>query len=100
MKNYKRALRRWQEKVKLEKRIRIWAPANKSQYFFNKDKRLIQLSCEELRDKIRAGEYWNFLKWTSTPCSCNMCSYPKYERIPKYKINRQSWDDIQDDLAS
>jgi hypothetical protein len=100
MKDYKRALRRWKEKCKLEQRIKIWAPAGKSQYFMNKDFRLTELSCEELRDRIRKGEYWNFLKDTSTPCSCSLCAYLKYERDPKSKINKKIWDDIQDDLAT
>lgn len=95
MKNYKRALRRWKQKCKFEKRIRIWAPANQHQYFGYEE-----ISSAEMRDKIRNGEQWNFLKWTSTPCSCGGCAYLKYERVPKFKINKQIWDDIQDDMAS
>ena len=100
MKNYKRAERRWKEKCKFEKRIRLWVPAGQSQYLMIKDSRLVEYSCEELRNKIRKGEYWNFLKWTSTPCSCGMCSYPKYERIPSFKINKDIWNDIQDDMTT
>lgn len=96
MKDYKRALRRWNETCKFEKRIRMWAPSGRSQYFMNKDKRLICLSCEELRDKIREGEYWSFLKDTSTPCSCSMCSYPKYVRTPKQVIDKEIWEGILD----
>ena len=98
MKNYKRAERRWKAKCKFEKRIKLWAPLNRSQNFISRDRRLYQLSGEELRDKIREGEYWKFLRWTSTPCSCSMCSYPKYERTPKGKINRQIWDEISDNF--
>lgn len=100
MKNYKRALRRWKEKCKFEKRIRIWAPTGHSQYFSDKEQGFVEMPCEEIRDKIRKGEMWNFLKWTSTPCSCGGCAYLKYERVPKFKINKQIWDDIQDDMAS
>lgn len=96
MKDNKRALRRWKSKCKFEKRIKIWVPAGKSQRFIIEDFRVKEISSVDLRDKIRKGEYWTFLKWTSTPCSCSMCSYPKYERVPKYKINKQIWDDIQD----
>lgn len=99
MKDYKRAQRRWDEKCKFEKRIRLWAPAGKSQYFVIEDFRFIKLKSEEIREKIRKGECWTFLKWTSTPCSCSMCSYPKYERPSKDDIQKQIWKDIQDDLA-
>jgi coenzyme F420-reducing hydrogenase alpha subunit len=100
MKENKRALRRWKSKCKFEKRIKIWVPAGKSQRFIIENRKIKEISSAELRDKIRKGEYWNFLKWTSTPCSCSMCSYPKYERTPKSKIDKKIWDDIQDDLAT
>ncbi len=95
MKDYKRALRRWNQECKFEKRLRIWAPANQTQYFGQEE-----VTSAFMRDKIRAGEQWNFLKWTSTPCSCGGCAYLKYEREPKAKINKKIWDDIQDDLAT
>ena len=95
MKESKRALRRWQEKCKLEKRIKIWVPVNQTQYFGD-----VKITSAEMRDKIRKGECWTFLKWTSTPCSCSLCAYYKYERIQKCKINKKIWDDIQEDLAS
>lgn len=94
MKDYKRAERRWNQKCKFEKRIRLWVPANQHNYFGQE-----RVTSAELRDKIRAGEQWNFLKWTSTPCSCGLCAYLKYEREPKGKINKIIWDDIQDDMA-
>lgn len=98
MKDYKRALRRWQAECKFEKRIKIWAPANQTMLFFT-DEGIKRLSSAEVRDKIKKGECWNFLKCTSTPCSCGGCSYLKYERTPKNKINKQIWDDIQDDMV-
>lgn len=91
MKDYKRALRRWNQECKFEKRLRIWAPANKNGYFGHEE-----VKSAELRDKIRAGEQWNFLKWTSTPCSCGGCAYLKYIREPKGKVNKKIWNDIQD----
>lgn len=100
MKNYSRAYNRWKAKCKFEKRIRLWVPANGSQHFLTKDKRLIQVSCEDLRNEIRDGKYHTFLRWTSTPCSCGCCSYPKYNRITKGEINKQIWNDIQDNMAS
>jgi hypothetical protein len=98
MKENKKALRRWKSQCKFEKRIRIWVPANKTQLFFMDDGRK-RLTSAEIRDEIRAGKCWNFLKWTSTPCSCSMCSGEKYKRMPKGKINKQIWGDILDDMA-
>lgn len=91
MKDYKRAQRRHDQKCKFEKRIKLWVPINKNTFFRNEE-----VSSAELRDRIRAGEQWNFLKWTSTPCSCGGCTYLKYEREPKGKVNKKIWDDIQD----
>jgi hypothetical protein len=110
MKETKRALRRWKSKCKLEKRLKIWVKqGDYFKYPYNGDFNYcgwdsqIKIGghhIEEVKNEVRAGKYWTFLKWTSTPCSCSMCSYPKYERTPKFKINKQIWDDIQDDLAS
>ena len=99
MKNYKRALRRWKSECKFEKRINIWVPANKSQIFIG-DNGFERISATDLKKKIRDGECWKFLRWTSTPCSCSSCAYLKYERTPKSKIDKKIWDDIQDDMAS
>ena len=95
MKDYKRALRRWNQECKFEKRLRLWIPVNQYNYFGKEE-----VTYQELRDKVRAGEQWNFLKWTSTPCSCGGCAYLKYEREPKGKVNKKIWDDIQDDFGS
>jgi hypothetical protein len=95
MKNLKRAERRWKSKCKFEKRLNIWVPGNKTHLFVG-DNKYEYLKAEDLKNKIRKGECWTFLKWTSTPCSCSMCSYPKYERTPKHEINKQIWKDIQD----
>lgn len=96
MEENKRALRRWKSKCKFEKRIKIWAPANQMHYFEH-DKIVTAL----MREKIREGECWTFLRTTSRPCNCWMCStYEKYVRTPKQEIDKKIWDDIQDDLAS
>lgn len=96
MKNLKRAERRWRSECKFEKRLKIWVPGNKSHVFIG-DNGFERLRAEDLKNKIREGKCWTFLKWTSTPCSCSMCSYPKHERTPKHVIMKQVWKDIQDD---
>lgn len=89
MKETKRALRRYQKKVKFKKRLKIWLSN-----WDNAERR-------EEEQKAFKGEAWTFLRTTSRPCNCWMCStYEKYERTPKHKINKQIWDDIQDDLAT
>lgn len=110
MKDYKRALRRWKSKCKFEKRLKIWV--KQADYFkqpYNGDFNYVNCDnsikigghhIEDVKNEIRAGKYWNFLKSTSRPCSCSMCSYLKYERIAKHKIDKQVWKDIEDDMAS
>lgn len=88
MKDNKRALRRWKKHVKFKKRIKVWLSN-----WNNFDRRI-----EE--QKAINGEGWTFLRTTSRPCNCWMCQYEKYERIPKSKIDKEIWDDIQDDLSS
>lgn len=91
MKNYKRALRRYKKKVKFKKRIKIWTQGT---YNYHPQKR------EEWIKEIERGESCTFLRTTARPCNCWMCTCDKYERTPKFKINKQIWNDIQDDLAS
>ena len=66
MKNYKRAKRRKDEWKKVRKRTSYW------------------------------GEYRHWMKDTSTPCSCSMCSYPKYERKPSQYIQKDINEQIED----
>lgn len=109
MKNYKRAQRRFDEKRILEKRLKVWVnqgdtfkfPYNGDFKFFGGDYsiRIGGHYVEDVKNEVRAGKFWNFLKWTSTPCSCSMCSYPKYERPLRSKVQKDIWKDIQDDMA-
>ena len=85
MKESKRALRRFKKEVKFKKRLKKWL-CNWS----NPDRRVQE------ENSIK-GEAWTFLRTTSRPCNCWMCQYDKYERTPKNKIDKQIWDDIQDD---
>lgn len=66
MKNYKRAKRRKDEWKKVRKRTSYW------------------------------GEYRYWMKDTATPCSCSMCSYPKYEREPSQYIQKDINEQIED----
>lgn len=88
MKESKRALRRYKKKVKFKKRLKIWLS--------NWD------NAERRKEEKKAlnGESWTFLRTTGRPCNCWSCTYEKYERTPKCKINKKIWDDIQDDLAT
>jgi hypothetical protein len=60
MKNYKRAKRRKDLAKKVKKRA-----------------------------KQNGGEFYYWMKYTSTPCSCDMCSYYKY-RKERTKIKTQA----------
>lgn len=45
------------------------------------------------------GYYSEWMKNTSTPCSCWMCSYGGYERTPKHIIKKEI-DSIVDDFSN
>ena len=94
MENHRRAFRRWKQECKFERRIRIWVPSGRSQYFMSQDHRLVEVSCEEMREEIRKGEQCSFLRTTLRPCNCSMCTYYKYERPSKGELDKQIWDDI------
>jgi len=66
MKNYKRAKRRKDLAKKVKKRVK---------QFFND------------------GEFYYWMKSTSTPCSCEMCSYYKY-RKERNKIKREALKEV------
>lgn len=91
MKDYKRALRRWQRYVKFKKRIKTWTQKTWSHSLQKR---------EEWIKEITEGKSSTFLRTTGSPCNCWMCQYDKYERIPKNKINKKIWEDFQDDMAS
>ena len=74
MKNVKRALRRYKSKCKFEKRLKLWV--QQGTWFVTEDNVFRNLGVHEIeivRNDIRQGKYWTFLKDTSNPCSCSMC---------------------------
>ena len=48
------------------------------QYFPRMYKKFGDMSCDDLKK-------FNVYRTTSTPCSCSMCSYKKYNRKIKHK---------------
>ncbi len=66
MKDYKRAKRRKDEWKKVRKRTSYW------------------------------GHYAPWMKDTSTPCSCWICSYPKYEREQSQYVEKDINEQIED----
>lgn len=89
MKDKKRALRRYKAKCKLEKRLKIWV--NQGDYFVTENHTFRKLGGHELeiiRNEIRKGELWTFLKWSSTPCSCFFCKGERYKRLSKSELKK------------
>lgn len=88
MKDFKRALRRHKSMCKFEKRLDIWVKPE--QYFIDYAKcdRILYSGhiLEDVKNDIRAGKFWNFLKWTSTVCSCSLCKGEKYKRPSKSEL--------------
>jgi len=89
MKNMKRSLRRYKSKCKFEKRLKIWI--RQGMHIVTEDYTFRGVGGEQLdiiRNDIREGKYWCFLKDTSNPCSCCICSGEKYKRLNKYELNK------------
>ena len=84
MKNYRRAYNRQQKELKFKKRVKNWFlylsdnPKYKKEYYL------------ELTLK---GKCHTFLKTTSRPCNCILCTYEKYKRTPKNKVIRDAFKD-------
>ena len=72
MKNYNRAYNRQMKHTKFIKRVKIWFanPGRDKEYWLN----------ETLK-----GNHYTFLRTTSRPCNCYMCTYEKYKRTLKHK---------------
>lgn len=84
MKNYSRAYNRHKQETKFKKRVKNWFVSSgqecngDKEYYFN-------LTLQ--------GKHFTFLKTTSRPCNCYLCTYKKYKRIPKYKVIRDALKD-------
>ena len=75
MKNYSRAYNRHKKETKFKTRVKKWFASH-----WGND-------AEEI-EKALTGKGYTFLKTTGRPCSCSMCSYLKYERMSKQKVNK------------
>jgi hypothetical protein len=69
MKNYKRAERRKNLAKKVKKRIK----------------------------QFNDGEFYYWMKSTSTPCSCDMCAYYKYKK-DRAKFKREAKKEVELEL--
>lgn len=86
----KRGDRRHQQWVIFKRRLKLWG------VWYNGNTYDYPYSPEGNRESALNGESHNFLKDTSTPCSCWMCSYQKYERQPKQYIQRDIDEQIEE----
>ena len=75
MKNYSRAYNRHMKQVKFLKRIKKW--------FIGEDRNGEK---EYYINLTLQGKNRTFLRTTSRPCNCEMCTYLKYKRTPKQKV--------------
>jgi hypothetical protein len=83
MKNYSRAYNRHKKHTKFIKRVKKWfsgADRNGDKEYY------INLTLQ--------GKHFTFLRTTGRPCNCEMCTYKKYEREPKYKIVREALKEL------
>jgi len=87
MKNMKRAYRRYKKEVKFKSRVKIWTQGT---YTWNPQYR------EEWIKEIFEGKASNFLRTTSRPCNCWMCTFEKYERPKKQDIQKDIWERLDE----
>ncbi len=80
MKSYNRAYNRQQKQIKFIKRVKNW---------FNPLSD-VRGDKQHFLDLTLKGKHFTFLKTTSRPCNCDMCTYLKYKRMPKHKIIRDA----------
>ena len=89
MKNYKRAQRRHKAYFKFERRLKIWIQPGS---WHNDWRNIGGSELDEARDEIRRGEAWTFLRTTSRPCNCGMCTEHKYNRIQhQYRFKNEEF---------
>lgn len=84
MKNYSRAYNRHKQETKFKKRVKNWFASSGQEC--NGDK-------EYYLNLTLKGKHFTFLRTTSRPCNCEMCTYLKYNRIPKHKVIRGALKD-------
>lgn len=77
-KDYSRAYRRHMKYVKTKKRSLKWLGNDSSLFDCT--------TIADALDKVFKGEYWQFLRTTGKPCSCDICS-ENFKREQK-----QYWD--------
>lgn len=82
MKNLSRAYNRYMQHVKFVKRVKKWFSI-----YHRYDSGNYDLEIEE----TLKGERCTFLRTTSRPCNCEMCTYLKYERTPKHKVMKEAF---------
>lgn len=91
-----RAYRRYKKEVKFKKRLKKLLPRRGMERYYGVNG---WCSYEEYVEQIKKSQNWTWLKTTSTPCSCDMCSYQKY-RNERTKENRQAmkeaWKEIEE----
>lgn len=89
MKETKRALRRYQQWVVFKRRLKLYG------VWYNTTHGDYPYGVRATRDEALRGEAYCYLKDTSTPCSCPMCSYPKYERPQKQYLQKEIVEEIK-----
>lgn len=98
MKNYKRAYRRYKKYVKFKKRLDVWIKPN-TDLFINKGVLVYKRKVDIIKEALK-GECYTFLRTTSRPCNCYMCStYEKYKRTPKSVIQKEIFKQISNDCS-
>ncbi len=96
MENRRRAFRRWKQHVKFLRRLKMWIKPGATRYI-ERDEfgyPLIKSRAGVIKEALQ-GKCYTFLRTTSCPCNCWMCSGEyKYKRPSKSELNKHIWDEI------
>jgi hypothetical protein len=94
MKNYKRSERRHRSKCKLERRIKIFV-LDIGSFYDDENNRIVMdgKGVVKVKQLVREGKAWNYLRHTSRPCNCWMCTYEKYKRTPKHVVIKDAMEE-------
>ncbi len=79
-----RAYRRHKARVKFKKRLKIWFSGWNSK------------TGKQERNRAIDGTGWTFLRSTSTPCSCDGCRYPIFQRPTQSEIKKEIQEQLED----
>ena len=80
-------IRNWiKTNIPIKKRLKLWASVDYGVLLLQDGDRIYSPTWVDIKEYAKKTSYR--LKTMSTICSCEMCSYPKYNRIEQKKEDK------------